>query len=66
MQIMLNGKEHNIDENMSIKDLLDSLQIASKAMAIALNSQVVKKQLWESTKLQNSDELEILDFVGGG
>ena len=35
-------------------------------MAIAVNTQVVKKPLWESYILQNGDEVEILDFVGGG
>ena len=35
-------------------------------MAVAINMQVIKKSLWESYVLQNGDEIEILDFVGGG
>ena len=35
-------------------------------MAIAVNTQVLKKEKWGEYVLQNGDEVEILDFVGGG
>lgn len=64
--ILLNGKDYEINEQVSILSLVKELNILHKAMAIAVNTQVVKKSLWESYILQNGDEVEILDFVGGG
>ncbi|MCX2716171.1 sulfur carrier protein ThiS [Helicobacter sp. MIT 21-1697] len=64
--ILLNGKDYELNEQVSILSLLKELGILHKAMAIAVNTQVVKKCLWESYILQNGDEVEILDFVGGG
>ena len=64
--IILNGKAYPLDTNCTILTLIEHLGIAHKAMAIAINTQVVKKDVWESYVLQNGDEVEILDFVGGG
>lgn len=64
--ILLNGKDYEIDEQVTILSLIKKLNITHKAMAIAVNTQIVKKPLWESYILQNGDEVEILDFVGGG
>ena len=66
MTIMLNGNPHTLESPSTLAKLIENLHIAHKAMAIAVNTQVVKKHLWESYILQNGDEVEILDFVGGG
>lgn len=65
MQITLNGKVCEI-ESCTILALLHKLNITKKAMAIAINTQVIKKPLWESYVLKDGDCVEILDFVGGG
>lgn len=65
MQILLNGKAYEL-ESSTILALLERLDITHKAMAIAVNTQVLKKEKWGEYVLQNGDEVEILDFVGGG
>ena len=65
-KILLNGKDYELVANCTLLALIVHLGIAHKAMAIAINTQVIKKPLWESYVLQNGDEVEILDFVGGG
>lgn len=64
--VLLNGKKYPLDTNCTLLKLIENLGITHKAMAVAINMQVIKKSLWESYVLQNGDEIEILDFVGGG
>lgn len=64
--IVLNGETYKLKSLCTLQSLIESLGIANKAMAIAVNTQVVKKASWESYMLKDGDEVEILDFVGGG
>lgn len=66
MEITLNGKIQSVRTESSLLSLLEELGILSKAMAIAVNMQIVKKDQWAEYKLKEGDEVEILDFVGGG
>ncbi len=66
MRVIINGKEQNIEENMSILALLQELNIKEKTMAAAINMKVVKKDSWDSTLIQADDKIEFLHFVGGG
>ena len=64
--IKINGIEKEIPKNTTIKDLLSSLKILDKTMAVAVNMQIVKKDNWDKYILQNGDKVEALNFVGGG
>jgi sulfur carrier protein len=64
--IIVNGEERKIEENMTIKALLEKLGIADKTMASAVNMEVVKKEEWERHTLSEGDKVEFLHFVGGG
>lgn len=66
MNIVLNGNVYQIAKDSTLLALITDLGIAHKAMAVAINTQVIKKPLWESCVLHEGDEVEILDFVGGG
>jgi len=66
MKVVVNGKEHEFQENITLQEALELLQIADKVMAAAINMEIVKKEKWSSQILQEGDKLELLDFVGGG
>jgi len=66
MKIIINGKEKEIKENSTIKELLNSLEILDKTMAVAVNMKIVKKDNWNNYKLKENDKIEALNFVGGG
>jgi sulfur carrier protein len=46
--------------------VITALQIEDKVMAAAVNMQIVKKDDWSNFRLNDSDKLELLQFVGGG
>ena len=66
MKIKINGIEKEIKENTTIKDLLSSLGVLDKTMAVAVNMKIVKKDDWDKFKLNEGDKVEALNFVGGG
>jgi sulfur carrier protein len=66
MQLIINGETKEFEEGTSLQKVITSLQIEDKVMAAAVNMQIVKKDDWGNFRLQNSDKLELLQFVGGG
>ena len=66
MKIKINGIEKEIPKNTTIKELLSSLGVLEKTMAVAVNMKIVKKDEWDKYKLNEGDKVEALNFVGGG
>ncbi len=66
IEIIVNGEKRQIDEQTTIKALLQELGIEEKTMASAVNMQVVKKEQWDTHTLNEGDKVEFLHFVGGG
>ena len=66
MNIVVNGEKLNIRENTTISQLLQQLEVKDKVMAVAINMEIVKKEKWETHKIEENNKLELLHFVGGG
>jgi len=64
--IKINGIEKQIPKNTTIKNLLSSLGVLEKTMAVAVNMKIVKKDEWDKFVLNDKDKIEALNFVGGG
>ena len=66
MTIKLNGDSHDIPQPMTVAALLERLDIDARRVAVELNLTVVKKAAYESAVVGDGDEVEIVNFVGGG
>lgn len=67
MLLIINGEEKNFDnDNISLQEIITSLQIEDKVMAAAVNMEIVKKDNWSNFIPKENDKLELLQFVGGG
>ena len=64
--ITLNGEPYDTDRGSSITDLLTRLQIDPRRVAVEHNFVVVKRDAYASTSLADGDQVEIVNFVGGG
>jgi sulfur carrier protein len=70
--ITLNGDRHEIADpsgatvRMTVNDLLASLQIDARRVAVELNLVVLKRDAFASTMIHEGDAVEIVNFVGGG
>ncbi|RAX54383.1 thiamine biosynthesis protein ThiS [Helicobacter sp. 16-1353] len=66
MTLFINGTSMNFDTQKNIQEILEALDIESKIIAIALNSNLVKREDYKSTFPNNGDRIEFLQFMGGG
>jgi thiamine biosynthesis protein ThiS len=66
MTITLNGDKHELTAPMSVSALLQQLEIDARRVAVELNLAVVKKAAYDSSVIKEGDEVEIVNFVGGG
>jgi len=66
MEIELNGAPHRLAESQNLQDLVASLELGSKALAIAVNREIVPRQRWAEHVLQPSDRVDIVRAIGGG
>lgn len=66
MNIVVNGEAKEVEEEITIQELIEFLSIKVGVMAVAVNMNIVKKDDWDSFKLSQDDKVELLQFVGGG
>ncbi len=66
MRIQVNGEPREVEENISIPELIASLSLNPETVAVELNQTVVRRAQWEGTSLKRDDKVEIVHFVGGG
>lgn len=70
MEIILNGKKHLLEKELSAKELLTSLEnewnIDLKGAVVLVNDDIIKKDNWEEFQIKENAEVEVLSFVSGG
>ena len=64
--IILNGDPHEFAGPMTVSELLASLDIDARRVAVEHNLVVLKKDAFASTRVNEGDQVEIVNFVGGG
>ena len=66
MIIRVNGDPLEIPAPVSVNALLAQLEIDPRRVAVEHNLVVVKKDAFDRTTVGEGDEIEIVNFVGGG
>ena len=67
MNISINGNTKQFDgENMTISDLIVTLNLVDKRLAIEKNGEIVPRSQFDAAILNDGDNLEIVGAVGGG
>ena len=64
--IILNGKEKTIDSDSNIEQLLKSLNLENKRLAVEINQQIIPRSDYNSHILKETDKIEIVQAIGGG
>jgi len=64
--ITINGKSQNIKEGNTLMSLLKFLDINPGRVAVEYNKEIIDKGQYDSVRLKENDNLEIITFVGGG
>jgi len=64
--IILNGENKQIGNNTTITQLLQSLDLVNKRLAIEINQQLIPRSEFTSHTLNELDKVEIVQAIGGG
>ena len=64
--IQLNGEAYSIEEGARLDSLIERLGLRPVRIAVEVNQHVVRKADYASVVLHESDQVEIINFVGGG
>jgi thiamine biosynthesis protein ThiS len=62
----LNGEPHELVRALSVSELLQDLAIDARRVAVEHNLVVLKRDTFDRTMLEDGDEVEIVNVVGGG
>jgi thiamine biosynthesis protein ThiS len=66
MTILLNGDRVEVAGPLMLSALLEHLGVDARRVAVEHNLNVVKRANYDSTQIQEGDQVEIVNFVGGG
>ena len=67
MKVTINGKEKELQENISISGLLKLENVKMPEMvSVELNGAILKRDKFDGTMVKENDEVNFLYFMGGG
>jgi len=66
MNITVNGNNKSIQDISTVTDLLEHLQLSPETVVVELNTTIIQPDSYSSATLADSDQVEIIRFVGGG
>ena len=66
MRITLNGDPYELAAPLAISRLLATLEIDPRRVAVEHNLVIVKRATYDAAIVQPGDQVEIVNFVGGG
>jgi sulfur carrier protein len=69
MKLHINGEERDFGGSpapFTLAALVEILEMKADRVAVELNRDIVPRDRWAETQLQEGDRIEIVHFVGGG
>ena len=66
MNATVNGEKQVLEEGITIAGLLDKLGLSQEATVVQRNDDIVAREAYDTTAVQEGDVLELVRFVGGG
>lgn len=66
IRILLNGKGEELENEISISELLKKKNIRPEIVTIEVNSKIIKREEYGEIFLKNGTQLEVVFFMGGG
>jgi sulfur carrier protein len=66
IKIKVNGKFFNIQDKITLLNLINKLKVPLKKVAIELNQTIINKRSLGKIKIKQNDKIEIVHFIGGG
>ncbi|MFQ5432207.1 MAG: sulfur carrier protein ThiS [Nitrospinota bacterium] len=66
MTITVNGKTRELDESLTLTELVKSIGLSEKHVVIEYNLEPLERERYESTRVKDGDNIEIVTMMAGG
>ncbi|MCF6287112.1 MAG: sulfur carrier protein ThiS [Candidatus Hydrogenedentes bacterium] len=66
MIVILNGENRDVESGTTIQKLLDELKLDGNALVVQRNDDIIEKADYATIRLDENDQVELVQFVGGG
>ena len=66
VSVQVNGERHTCSADALLPDLLRQLDFNPRLIAIEYNGEILHRQFWDATQIEEGDRLEVVTIVGGG
>ena len=66
MQIKVNGTFYDFNDNITLENIINQLNISSQNIIAEVNGNVITKEKFNKTVIENNSIIELIKFVGGG
>ncbi len=66
IQVRLNGKDREIESDLTVMDLLESLELNPHMVVVELNREILSRDVIGDVRVEEGDQVELVHFVGGG
>lgn len=64
--VCLNGKDREVQEGLSVQELLLSLDLRPELIVVERNREILRRDRYPEVGVEDGDTLELVHFVGGG
>jgi thiamine biosynthesis protein ThiS len=66
IRVRLNGDVKELPAGLSVETLLRSLDLHPKLVVVERNGDILRRDSYAGTRVEEGDTLELVHFVGGG
>jgi len=66
MRLHVNGELTTLTTPMNVEQLLESMDLHNKRVAVMVNDRIVRRDERAMCELKDGDRIEIISMVGGG
>ncbi|MGI9470718.1 MAG: sulfur carrier protein ThiS [Rubripirellula sp.] len=66
IQITVNGQSVEIENPMTVEQVLDSVEVPPNYLAVEVNAEVVPREDYTTKVIGPGDDVEVVTLVGGG
>lgn len=65
MKVTINNKESDISA-LNVRQLAQELQLPATGVAVAINNEIVHRDMWETTLIREGADIVIIKAFSGG
>jgi len=66
LKLLINGENKEFSEGLTLEELIRQLGVRKETVVAEVNRQIIQNERRAECKLTDGDQIELIQFVGGG